>query len=123
MATETLLGKLKRAVHKIKFLLNFSINRWKLVSIIGGASSSKKRLSFNDRPGLRACVDDSDPAESSRGLRRTTSYPSEDDIDNDIDQRADAFIANFYKQLQFERQISLQLRYCRGNTFDSSTSP
>ncbi|KAI3472441.1 hypothetical protein Pfo_029561 [Paulownia fortunei] len=96
-----LLGRLKRAVKKIKFLLNFNVNRWKLASIIG-ASSSKRRLSFNDRPGLRAC--------------RTISYPSEDDID----KRADAFIANFYKQLQYERQISLELRYYRGNSFDSS---
>ncbi|KAI3446650.1 hypothetical protein Pfo_003315 [Paulownia fortunei] len=117
-----LLGRLKRAVKKIKFLLNFNVNRWKLASIIG-ASSSKRRLSFNDRPGLRACVEeDPDPNDdpgSSRGLQRTISYPSEDDID----KRADAFIANFYKQLQYERQISLELRYYRGNSFDSSKSP
>lgn len=125
----TWLGKLKRAVKKIQFLLNFNIlNRLKLASIIG-TSSSKRRLSFNDndRPGLRACVDESGSDEesgSSRRLQRTTSYPSSEDIDIDIDKRADAFIANFYKQLQYERQISLQLRYYRaGNTFDSSTSP
>ncbi|KAG8372387.1 hypothetical protein BUALT_Bualt12G0060900 [Buddleja alternifolia] len=79
-----------------------------LASIIG-ASSSKRRLSFNDRPGLTDCMDDDlDPNDgpgSARGLQRTISYPSEDDVDN----RADAFIANFYKQLKIERQISLEL--------------
>lgn len=115
MATQTLLGKLRRAVQKIKFLLNLSINRWKVASII----RTKRGLSFNDgdcRPGLAACVEDSgsdgSPG-SSRGLQRTASYPS--GSEDDVDKRADAFIANFYKQLQFERQISLQLRY--------STSP
>lgn len=85
-----------------------------------GASSSNRRLSFNDRPGLRGVTEDSESEhESGRGLRRTISYPSEDDID----KRADAFIANFYKQLQYERQVSLELKYYRGNSFDSTTSP
>ncbi|KAI3444149.1 hypothetical protein Pfo_000814 [Paulownia fortunei] len=116
-----LLGRLKKAVKKIKFLLDFNVNRWKLASIIG-ASSSKRRISFNDRPGLTACVEDSDSnydPGSGRSLQRTTSYPSEDDID----KRADAFIKNFHKQLRYERQISLELRYYRGNSFDSATSP
>ncbi|KAG8372390.1 hypothetical protein BUALT_Bualt12G0061300 [Buddleja alternifolia] len=117
-----LLGRLKRAVKKVKFLINFNVNKWKLASIIG-ASSSKRRLSFNDRPGLTDCMDDDlDPNDgpgSARGLQRTISYPSEDDVDN----RADAFIANFYKQLKIERQISLELRYYRGNSFDSEKSP
>ncbi|KZV34096.1 hypothetical protein F511_34918 [Dorcoceras hygrometricum] len=108
-----LLGRLKRAVSKIKIILNFNVHRWKQVSMI-----SKNRLSFNDRPGLRACVPDSDPI-SSRRIQRTMSYPSEDDVN----KRADVFIANFYKQLQIERQISLELRYCRGNSFESVASP
>ncbi|KAK4431953.1 hypothetical protein Salat_0957400 [Sesamum alatum] len=124
---EALLGRLRRAVKKIKFLLNFNVNRWKLASIIGASSSkrSSARLSFNDRPGLRACVEDSgsDDSQGSStrmpGLQRTMSYPSEDDVD----KRADAFIANFYRQLQYERQISLELRYYRANSLDSSTSP
>ncbi|KAK4404562.1 hypothetical protein Sango_0824800 [Sesamum angolense] len=122
----SLVGRLKRAVKKIKFLLDFKVNRWKLASMIGRTSSSKRRLSFNDRPGLRACMEeDPDPNDhdhpgSSRGLHRTISYPSTED---DIDKRADAFIANFHRQLRFERQISLELRYYRGNSFDSVTSP
>ncbi|GER27812.1 serine protease SplB [Striga asiatica] len=118
-----LLDKLKMAVKKIKILINFNLNKWKLASIVG-ASSGKKRLSFNDRPGLRACVDDQGPnsdsgSSSCRSLQRTISYPSSED---DIDRRAEAFIANFYKQLQYERQISLELRYYRGDSFGSSTS-
>ncbi|PIN03407.1 hypothetical protein CDL12_24061 [Handroanthus impetiginosus] len=112
-----LLSKLKRAVKKIKFLLNFNVNSWKLASIIG-KSSSKRRLSFNDRPGLQAFMEDPDPNDdpgSSRGLHRTISYPSSED---DIDKRAEAFIANFYKQLRYERQISLELRYYRANSFE-----
>ncbi|KAL0428309.1 UNVERIFIED_CONTAM: hypothetical protein Slati_3005700 [Sesamum latifolium] len=125
---EALLGRLKRAVRKIKFLLNFNVNRWKLASILGASSSkrsSARLMSFNDRPGLRACVEDSgsDGSQGSSttrpGLQRTMSYPSEDDVD----KRADAFIANFYRQLQYERQISLELRYYRANSIDSSTSP
>ncbi|KAL3819547.1 hypothetical protein ACJIZ3_005452 [Penstemon smallii] len=118
----TLLGKLKRAVEKIKFVLNLNVNRWKIASFIG-ASSRKRRFSFNDRPGLRAYVEDTDSNEdcgSTRGLHRTSSYPSDQD---DINKRADDFIANFYKQLQYERQISLELKYYRGNSFDSAKSP
>ncbi|CAI9782957.1 unnamed protein product [Fraxinus pennsylvanica] len=117
-----LIGRLKRAVKKITFLLNLNVNRWKLASMIG-RSLSKRRLSFNDRPGLRAFMEESEPnncdppGSSSKELQRTTSYPSEDDIDN----RADKFIANFYKQLQLERQISLELKYYRGNSFDSAS--
>ncbi|KAI4380558.1 hypothetical protein MLD38_006735 [Melastoma candidum] len=53
---------------------------------------------------------------SSRGrLQRAMSYHSQED---DVDQRAELFIANFYR-LQLERQVSLDLRYCRGNSFES----
>ncbi|KAL3643040.1 hypothetical protein CASFOL_013855 [Castilleja foliolosa] len=118
-----LLGRLKRAVKKIKFLLDINANRWKLASIIG-ASSSKRRLSFNNKPGLTACVDDTDSdyyePGSAKSLSRTISYPISED---DVDKKADAFIANFYKQLQIERQVSLELRYYRGNSFDSAKSP
>ncbi|XP_021893180.1 uncharacterized protein LOC110811107 [Carica papaya] len=119
----SLLGRLRTAVKKVKFLLNFNVNRWRLASIIG-ASSSKRRLSFNDnKPGLRAYVEfDTDSDESyspASGLYRTTSYQSEDDID----KKAEMFIANFYRQLRIERQISLDLKYCRGNSFNNYMSP
>ncbi|OMP05665.1 hypothetical protein CCACVL1_01854 [Corchorus capsularis] len=114
----SLLGRLRRAVKKVKFLLNFNMNRWRIANMIGARSS--RRLSFTDKPGLRACVaddlydSDDSSSHSSRRLSRTTSYPSEDDID----KRAEMFIANFHKQLQIERQVSLQLKYLRGNSFN-----
>ncbi|XAR51180.1 hypothetical protein NMG60_11005736 [Bertholletia excelsa] len=139
-----LLGRLRRAVRKIRFLLNFNLNRWRLASMIGtasgkrrlsfsdrpglidGAASGKNRLSFNDRPGLIQCADDLDLSDDSpcssqgRSLSRTSSCPSEDDIN----KKADIFISNFYRQLQLERQISLDLRYCRGDSVQSlSPSP
>ncbi|KDP36408.1 hypothetical protein JCGZ_08677 [Jatropha curcas] len=121
----SLLSRLKTAVKKVKILLNLDINRWRLVaSFIGASSPTKKnhRLSFNERPGLRACTNDDDaeseysffsPSSSSKGLYRTISYPSDQD---DIDNRAELFIENFRRQLQIERQISLELKYLQGNS-------
>lgn len=65
---------------------------------------------------------DSPAAGSSRGgggISRTTSFPSSSE--DDIDKRAEMFIANFYRQLRIERQVSLELRYCRGDSFDSAS--
>ncbi|CAI9098521.1 OLC1v1035186C1 [Oldenlandia corymbosa var. corymbosa] len=121
----SLLGRLRGAVKKIRVLLNFDLNRFKLASLISGASFKRqqKRLSFNDRPGLTAFVDGGQDSDSNgsggsagRALQRTISCPSDQE---DIDKRAEMFIANFYKQLKMERQISLQLRYTRGYSFDS----
>uniref|UniRef100_A0A7N0RG47 DUF761 domain-containing protein n=1 Tax=Kalanchoe fedtschenkoi TaxID=63787 RepID=A0A7N0RG47_KALFE len=140
----SLISRLKRAVKKINFIIKFNVvNRFKIASILGRSRSSSsakpRRLSFNDRPGLKAaahfyCSSDEDEgvaassyyasarssssrgSSSSRELHRTTSCPASEDVD----KRADAFIANFYRQLRMERQVSLQLRYGRGNSFDSS---
>ncbi|CAL5375253.1 unnamed protein product [Camellia sinensis] len=124
-----LLGRLRNAVKKLKFLLDFNANRWRLASMI---AKSNKRVSFNDRPGLRACCEDDfvelfdSPGSSSLGggsgrggtLSRTSSCLSEDDID----KRAEMFIANFHRQLQLDRQISLELRYCRANSIESTST-
>ncbi|KAL5549104.1 hypothetical protein UlMin_004335 [Ulmus minor] len=117
-----LLARLRRAV---RLLLNFNLNRWRIASMIGGRSfGQQRRLSFNDRPGLRACTEDEPAAASSedsgsiRELRRTTSYPSPPSDQDDVDQRAEMFIANFRRQLRIERQISLELRYGRENSFE-----
>lgn len=137
----SLLGKLKRVVKKITFLLSFDINKWKLASYMIG-KRPYHQLSFNEKilqkqpTGLNViCVDEIDDQDlaknvnydsssssrnSFKGIQRTMSYPSSED---DIDKRAEMFIANFYNQLRLERQISLELRYCRGNSFGSSTSP
>ncbi|XP_044464408.1 uncharacterized protein LOC123194965 [Mangifera indica] len=124
----SLLSRLRTAVKKVKILLNLNLNRWRIASMIG-ASSSNRFFSFNDRPGLKAATEEdmestwdesSSVSRSGSSLHRTISWPSEQD---DIDKRAEMFIANFHKQLQIERQISLELRYCRGNSSGSTVSP
>ncbi|KAJ4709335.1 DUF761 domain-containing protein [Melia azedarach] len=105
MAKCFMLSRLGNAVKKVKFLLNTNLHRCRIASTIG-ASSGKRRLSFKDRSGLRAYTDDSAVSFS--------SYQSEDDID----KRAEMFIANFRKQLRIERQVSLNLRHCRTNSFE-----
>ncbi|XP_048434562.1 uncharacterized protein LOC125474653 [Pyrus x bretschneideri] len=115
------LSRLRKVVRKVSFILNLNVNRWRIVSMIGPTVSSNQQLmSFNDHPGLKAACGHETSSEedsgSSRGhLQRTISYPSDQD---DIDQRAEMFIAKFRRQLRVERQISLELRYGRGNSFD-----
>ncbi|KAJ8751078.1 hypothetical protein K2173_016259 [Erythroxylum novogranatense] len=119
--SSSLLARLRRVVNKVKILLSFEMNRWRLASMIG-VYSRRYRFSFNDRPGLRACTDDVESSENSvsspYALRRTISYQSEDDID----KRAETFIENFRRQLRIERQVSLELKYLQGNG-STSTSP
>ncbi|GAB4854544.1 hypothetical protein Ancab_023125 [Ancistrocladus abbreviatus] len=45
---------------------------------------------------------------------------AEEEEDYNVDRRADLFIANFHRQLRMERQISLELRYCRLGTEEST---
>lgn len=115
----SLLGRLRGTVKKIRVLMNFNLNKFKLASLITGASlrrrQQRKRLSFNDRPGLTAFLQEGSDSpvggsvgdSAGRALQRTISSPSDQE---DIDKRAEMFIANFYNQLKMERQISLQLR-------------
>lgn len=141
----SLLGRLRTAVKKVTFLLNFNINRWHIASrlIGGGRALSSRRLSFNERLGLTSIVsspsrddysywaspytaasssqtspEQADQLQKTQSfpLQRTTSFPEEDDID----RRAEMFITNFKRQLRMERQVSLQLRYRRDNSFESS---
>ncbi|KAJ7966047.1 DUF761 domain-containing protein [Quillaja saponaria] len=109
----SLLRNLKRAMNKIQF--QFVLGFWRMASIIS-TTSRLRRFSFNDRMGLHSCIEDEqiDKKCEVRELRRTQSYASDDDVD----KRAEIFIANFRRQLCLERQVSLQLRYCRGNSFE-----
>ncbi|XP_057957499.1 uncharacterized protein LOC131150661 [Malania oleifera] len=129
----SLLGHLKRTVKKIRFLLSFDVGRLHLSSILGGVARHKprRRLSFDDRKeGLRVCTEEDDEERDGsvrqRRLERARSYASAggssfSSSDGDVDRKADMFIANFYRQLRLERQISLELRYYRrGNSFESS---
>ncbi|KAL1823307.1 hypothetical protein ACET3Z_010085 [Daucus carota] len=118
-----MLNRLRNAVKKVKFLLNLSLYRFQLASILSNKASSSRRrtLSLNDRQGFRAYADDNlmiensavpssdrrlSTSSSSRRIERMNSCSSEDDID----KRAELFINNFKRQLLMERQVSLQLR-------------
>ncbi|RCV31328.1 hypothetical protein SEVIR_6G173700v4 [Setaria viridis] len=152
----SILGTLREAIKKVRFLLSFSATRWMLLTSAGaarGAGPARRALSFDSRPPGLLDVEGGivSPASSSssrtsrsasmgtattRSLSRASSAasPSPQVLtrasssggspasssagDDDIDQRADQFIANFYKQLEMERQVSLQLRYVRGNSWD-----
>ncbi|KAM0041048.1 hypothetical protein Hdeb2414_s0011g00361671 [Helianthus debilis subsp. tardiflorus] len=144
----SLLGRLRTAVKKVTFLINFNVNRWRLASsFIGGGrrtpALSSRRRSFNESLGLTSIV--SSPSDQDQStwvtpfmtpnsqmspdqgelqktrsfpLQRTTSFPEEDDVD----KRAERFISNFYRQLKMERRVSLQLRYRRDASFESSNT-
>ncbi|KAK7347711.1 hypothetical protein VNO80_22250 [Phaseolus coccineus] len=121
---KSLLSRLRVAVKKVKLLLSATVlsHAWHAANILRGVSMSKRQISFNDRAGLMICTPASAEETDSEGLisppahtlQRTISCPSDDDID----KRAEMFITNFRRQLQMERQISLQLRYCRENSLE-----
>ncbi|XP_068652670.1 uncharacterized protein [Aristolochia californica] len=112
------LSRLRRAIRKVRFLLSFNIHRWRVGSMVG--TYSRRQLSFGDPQGLLDCADDDVQVEDLRtgspplALQRT--------ISDDIDKKAEAFIENFYKRIQMERQVSLELRYLRGNGLERTLS-
>ncbi|XP_061361806.1 uncharacterized protein LOC133305561 [Gastrolobium bilobum] len=115
----SLLSRLRMVVRKVRLLLSSTLlsHTWHAATVLRRASPTKRNLSFNDRPGLIQCSEETGSegsVSSPPGLQRTISCPSDDDID----KRSEIFIANFRKQLQMERQISLQLRYRRENSFE-----
>ncbi|KAL6893826.1 hypothetical protein ACP4OV_007924 [Aristida adscensionis] len=164
--SSSVLGSLREAVNKVRFLLSSSATRWMLLSSLarggagagacpGVAAPATRRLSFNARPGLLDLDGGGTLSPSPAGSSRTTSRsaslgtatsrsvsrtsssaaspppevltrtssagsasPSPASGDDDVDRRAEEFIRNFYRQLRMERQVSLQLRYVRGNSFD-----
>jgi len=123
----SVLGPLKRTVKKIKFLLNF--RKWRSASSLlwnasysSSSSSSSgmiRRLTFNDRIGLHGVIEDVESDHQSKPVRALERVRSHDgsSSDDDVDKRAEIFITNFRRQLLMERQVSLQLRYYRGNSF------
>ncbi|KAJ4813601.1 cotton fiber protein [Rhynchospora pubera] len=128
-----LLNKLKNAIQKVKFLLSFDATRWVLCSIRG--SFTPRKVSFKAQPSLLDCTDDATPvdlygwASNSASVSRTTSNASQVtrtssnvSSSDDIDKRAEIFITNFYKHIQMERQVSLELRYCREQSLERTGS-
>lgn len=61
-------------------------------------------------------------AASAGGTSRTVSGLSSSG-DEDVDEKADEFIRNFRRRLEMERKVSLELRYVRKDSSDSSNSP
>ncbi|RWW48678.1 hypothetical protein BHE74_00045231 [Ensete ventricosum] len=133
-----LLSLLRRAIQKVRFLLSFDATRW-MASSLNRSPLVSRRLSFTAGPSLLDCTDDdgyeagSSPSTTvsllSSPASRTTSPESEASrslngasSDDDINQRADRFIENFYQQLRMERQVSLQLRYCRKKSLEEDAS-
>ncbi|KAL6216396.1 hypothetical protein ACLB2K_009619 [Fragaria x ananassa] len=111
----SLVSHLKRAVKKVRLiLLGLKLQRWRVASILGCAATKRRSLSFNDRFGLKGCMEEVDASDDQNGshLRRVHSSISRSSSTDyeDVDQRADAFIANFRRQLRLERQVSLELR-------------
>ncbi|PRQ56430.1 hypothetical protein RchiOBHm_Chr1g0336341 [Rosa chinensis] len=116
----SLVSHLKKAVKKVRLiLLGLKLQRWRIASVLGCAATKSRCLSFNERLGLEGCIEvDTSDYQNSSHLRRihsTISRSSSIDYE-DVDQRADAFIANFRRQLRLERQVSLELRYCRSES-------
>ncbi|KAK4349524.1 hypothetical protein RND71_032279 [Anisodus tanguticus] len=119
---------MSKATKNITFLLSSKMHKWKLTS---------KFLSFRRKHPIRLFkklgssslydeirdIDDQfeqqeDPSiHCIRRIRSTVGCNNvsndDDDDENDVDKRAEAFIANFRRQLRLERQISLELRYCK----------
>ncbi|XP_076949818.1 uncharacterized protein LOC143622606 [Bidens hawaiensis] len=134
-----LLNKLKTMVKKVTFLMNSNINKWRLVSAFtGGGGLRRRRLSFREQFGLTIIVSSSSddeeennniefgPVSSVKELNRSRSFHVQRTMsfrdEEDIDKRAEMFIENFYRQLRYQRQVSLELRYTRNPSFESSES-
>ncbi|XP_058068563.1 uncharacterized protein LOC131217643 [Magnolia sinica] len=107
-----LLRRLKKAIQKVRFLLSFHVHKWRLPSMID--SSSRRQLSFNNAPGLIDCTADVDVEDCEMGLSPSPIQRTRSDASDDIDRRAEMFIANFHRHIQMERQVSLELRYAKG---------
>ncbi|CAN0899680.1 hypothetical protein LINGRAHAP2_LOCUS20415 [Linum grandiflorum] len=124
---------LSRSLNKAVKKINFLLSRWDLSDAIRTAAANQLRkkkqkqqrrfLSFNQKVGLQGCVElleegDHIHNNSTRGgvvlLDRTCSLT---DQLQDVDKRAENFIANFRRGLLLERQVSLNLRYCRLHSF------
>jgi len=145
----SILGALREAIRKVRFLLSSGATRWMLLA----RAAPRRGLSFGSRPPGLLDVEGSivSPAASSssssrtsrsaslgtattRSLSRASSAaasspeaasrggsPASSGGDSDVDRRADLFISNFRRHLEMERQVSLQLRYVRLNSWEDRT--
>lgn len=111
---------ISKAAMKITFLLGSKIHKWKVTSRI--LSFRRIKLFKKSKSSLYDAIRDIDDqyeqqeGRSTHCIRRTKSNiarNNDDDDENDVDHRAEMFITNFRRQLRLERQISLELRYCK----------
>lgn len=140
------LSSLRRAIQKVRFLLSFDATKWIVSSLRRrpeetrlASQKTAARLSFKVPPSLLDCTEDFYSVDSSSIISRTTSLSSpvsrttspgvetsrstsSASSGYDINQKADEFIENFYRQLQMERQVSLKLRYLRENSWERTGS-
>jgi len=139
----SILGALREAIRKVRFLLSSGATRWMLLA----RAAPRRGLSFGSRPPGLLDVEGSivSPAASSsssrtsrsaslgtattRSLSRASSAaapsspeaaesPASSGGDSDVNRRADLFISNFRRHLEMERQVSLQPRYVRLDSWD-----
>ena len=107
---------ISKAAMKITFLLGSKIHKWKLTSRILSFRRIKlfKKSKSSLYDAIRDIDDQYEGPSYTHCIRRTkSSIARNNDDENDVDQRAEMFIANFKRQLRLERQISLELRYCK----------
>ncbi|CAN1122549.1 hypothetical protein LINPERPRIM_LOCUS2787 [Linum perenne] len=102
---------------KLKILLNFDFYLHCFAASLLASSSSEEEeegISYSDRPGLAAALsEDYDPEAldtDSVWYSPQAYFASPSSSEVDIDEKAEIFIANFRRQLQIERQISLDIR-------------
>ncbi|KAK4266292.1 hypothetical protein QN277_027237 [Acacia crassicarpa] len=111
-----LMRQFKVAVKKMRLLL--ALYRRVYSSVVRRRRTSLKlsqRWRSFSNGGARAFQYDSESS-TIRGRRRRSYYDGwdEDDGEDDIDQRAETFIANFRHQLSLERQM--ELRCCSSSS-------
>ncbi|XP_039115711.1 uncharacterized protein LOC120251232 [Dioscorea cayenensis subsp. rotundata] len=130
------LKKLRRGIRKVMFLLSFNAKKWFISSSLKSPNLAKL-ISFKDQPSLINCYttdeDEFYEVGSSLSVSRTSSSASEisrtissasattdssSSSGDDINVKAEAFIASFYKHIQMEREVSLKLRYCKPSDDD-----
>lgn len=118
---------MSKATKNITLLLSSKMHKWKLTSkILRSQRKHPIRLFKKSKSSLYDAIRDIDDQfeqqedPSTRCIQRIRSTIGRNDVnyddnddENDVDKRAETFIANFRRQLQLERQISLELRYCK----------
>ncbi|KAK6781577.1 hypothetical protein RDI58_019373 [Solanum bulbocastanum] len=105
---------LKSLMSKATMKITFLLHKWKLTSRRKHPIKLFKKSKSSLYDAIRNIDDEFEEQEGpcTHCIRRTKSNNNDDD-EMDVDQRAEMFIANFRRQLRLERQISLELRYCK----------